>query len=119
MNAEIRDRLTAAGADPDSAIARFMGNESMYQKFALKFLDDKNYETLVNALESGDAKSAFEAAHTLKGVAGNLSFQALGEAVSELVEPLRAGDLEGAREKLPEFTRCYEEIVEILREWKA
>ena len=42
-------------------------------------------------MESGDRKEAFEAAHSLKGVLGNLSLTPLYEPTSEMTELLRAG----------------------------
>ena len=47
------------------------------------------------AIGSGDLDSAFEAAHTLKGVAGNLGLTSLFEAVRVIVEPLRAREERG------------------------
>lgn len=118
MKKEIMEKLRRVGVDTESAIERFMGNEALYTKFAIRFIDDKNYEALANALETGDGKNAFAAAHTLKGTCGNLSFVSLYRAASELVEPLRGGDMESAREKLLEFAGRYYELIEILREWK-
>ena len=37
-------------------------------------------------------RAAFEAAHTLKGVAGNLGLKPLYDAVCHIVEPLRRGE---------------------------
>ena len=76
MNEALRKKLLGAGVDPDSALERFMGNEGLYLRFAGRFLEDRNYEELLKAMEKGDTKAAFAAAHTLKGVSGNLSFTA-------------------------------------------
>ena len=58
MEAKIKELLEAAGIRPESALERFMGNEGIYQKFAWKFLDDKNYGALLKAVEEGDAVGA-------------------------------------------------------------
>lgn len=42
------------------------------------------------AVEAGDLKSAFEAAHGLKGVLGNLSLTQRYDPVAEITELLRA-----------------------------
>ena len=42
MNKEIIEKLRRIGVDTESAIERFMGNEALYTKFALRFIDDKN-----------------------------------------------------------------------------
>lgn len=118
MEKNIREKLTGAGADVDQALERFLGNEAMYKKFALKFLEDENYKVLSDALERGDTQKAFAAAHTLKGVCGNLSFFSLYDAAVKLVAPLRAGNIEEDRESFPEFKSSYMEITKVLREWK-
>ena len=56
------------------------------------FFKDDNMEKLNDALNTGNIAGAYEAAHTLKGVAGNLGLTPLYEAVSDIVEPLRRGE---------------------------
>ena len=63
-------------------------------------------------------RAAFAAAHTLKGVSGNLSFNRLYGRVAAVVEPLRCGDLEAARKLLPELSGAFEEIRAVLEELK-
>ncbi|OUQ28937.1 hypothetical protein B5E77_00800 [Lachnoclostridium sp. An131] len=118
MNEALRKKLLGAGVDLDSALERFMGNEGLYLRFAGRFLEDRNYEELLKAMEKGDTKAAFAAAHTLKGVSGNLSFNCLYGRVAAVVEPLRCGDLEAARKLLPELSGAFEEIRAVLEELK-
>ena len=54
-------------------------------------LQDGGFERLHQAVESGDKKEGFEAAHALKGMLGNLSLTPLVEPTSEMTELLRAG----------------------------
>lgn len=61
----------------------------LIHRFVLKFLEDKSFETLCSAMESGSREAAFRAAHTLKGVCANLSFTRLLESSSALTELLR------------------------------
>ncbi len=75
---------------------RFGGNAELYERLALKFLDDAHFAALEQALAGGDVDTAVREAHTLKGVAGNLSFAALYEAASKVNAALREGDLAGA-----------------------
>jgi len=53
-------------------------------------LRDDGYERLQAALDANDLDAAFELAHALKGVLGNLSLTPLLEPVSEMTELLRA-----------------------------
>lgn len=85
-----RDKFEAYGGDYADTMARFMGNEAMYRKFLGMLFQDQNLQKLGDALEGGDMQAAFEAAHTLKGVVGNMGLTPLYEAVCAIVEPLRA-----------------------------
>lgn len=82
--------LRAFGADVDEGLARCMNNESFYLRLVGKAAADEGYERLRDALEAGDLAAAFEQAHALKGVLGNLSLTPLFELVSALTEQLRA-----------------------------
>ena len=52
-------------------------SQRLVEKFVRKFLDDRSYAELTAAMAAGDHDAAFRAAHTLKGVAANLSFTKL------------------------------------------
>ena len=75
-----RAALEAAGIDVASALERMMGSEALLERLLGKFPEDKNLPVLREALESGDPGRAAAAAHTLKGVCGNLSMTAGGRA---------------------------------------
>ena len=84
------DGLRAFGADVDGALARCMNMEAFYLKLVEKSLADAGYDTMKNALEASDLAAAFEAAHGLKGVLGNLGLTPIYDPVSEITELLRA-----------------------------
>lgn len=79
--------------DIESAKERFMGNYGMFSKFLFRFPGESHYEDLVQQIADGDAKAAFETAHTMKGIIGNLSLCCLEPCLFEVVEVLRKGDL--------------------------
>lgn len=81
------------GGDWKGVLAR-MQNEERVRKFALKFLDDPNFKNLCDAIEKKDFKSAFIAAHTIKGTCQNLGFDTLFKSSSDLTENLRNSDTE-------------------------
>lgn len=118
MKDELKEKLKLAGVDVESGVERFMSNEDLYWKFALRFLEDRNAQLLSEAFQNGDAADAFKAAHNLKGVCGNLSFMRLYEAVRDMTEPLRNGNLEEAKAEFPEFQENYRELTGILREYE-
>lgn len=93
--------LEDLGIDVDEALTRFLNNETLLMKFVLKFPGDPNFAQLKDALAAKDLETAYVAAHTLKGVAGNLSMTALFGTLSSMVDALRGKDLEKAVAQLP------------------
>ena len=88
---DLKKSLEDYGADYKTTLARFMNNEQIYLRILQKFPQDDTLQKLGQALQDGDYANAFNAAHTLKGVTGNLGLTPLYEAVCAIVEPLRAG----------------------------
>ncbi|MGC2873947.1 Hpt domain-containing protein [Ihubacter sp. rT4E-8] len=85
------------GGDYDDVISR-LRSEKLVEKFAVKFLADKSYSQLEEALQADQPEEAFRAAHTLKGVCQNLGFTPLYAVSSEMSEILRnASDIDHAR----------------------
>lgn len=84
------DSLKQFGADTDDGLARCMGNEGFYFKLIGKVMEDKNFQMLEEAVAVKDLDKAFEAAHSLKGVLGNLALTPIYEPVYEITELLRA-----------------------------
>ena len=78
------------GGDLKNVMKR-IPNEAMIGKFVRKYANDPTYNRLTAAVEAKNWKDAFIAAHTLKGVAQNLGFDALYRASSALTEHLRGG----------------------------
>lgn len=100
----------------DEILARFR-SPALVQRFAMKFVNDGSYNELTAALAEGRGEDAFRAAHTLKGVAKNLSFTKLGDSSAELTELLRDGDVEAGRAYLPKLTADYEMTVGALKKF--
>ena len=93
-------------------------SQRLVEKFVRKFLDDQSYAELTAAMAAGDHDVAFRAAHTLKGVAANLSFTKLRASASELTELLRApADTipPEAAPMLEAVTRDYEATIAAIR----
>lgn len=108
------EKLQGYGADVQSGLSRCMGREDFYLRLINKSLEDTSVtEKLRAAMEAGDIKAGFEAAHALKGVYGNLSLTPVFEPVSELTEILRAGSFEGAPEKYALFLEKYQELLKL------
>lgn len=82
-------------------------SEALVQKFVGKFLTDKSFQLLEDSLKAGDYGEAFRAAHTLKGVAQNLSFTRLYQSSHEITEALRTKDYDLASQLLPKVEDDY------------
>lgn len=107
-----------AGGDYRSAVSRLM-NEKLVLKFLLKFPADDSFSSLKDSLEAGDCKEAFRHVHTLKGVAYNLSLNALGDRASALCEDLRGGNPENAVGLFGLLEESYQTTVELIRRLEA
>ncbi|MGN1077660.1 MAG: Hpt domain-containing protein [Candidatus Gallimonas sp.] len=70
---------------------------SLVERFIAKFLEDDSFQTLCRQAECGNRAEAFLAAHTLKGVSGNLGFTALYESAAQLTEELRGAGCVGEK----------------------
>ncbi|NCB93489.1 MAG: Hpt domain-containing protein [Clostridia bacterium] len=72
---------------------RFVDDEEFYSDCLQSFMEeDPSFEGLGTALKEGKYSEAFDYAHTLKGVAGNLGLTPLFNAICGIVEPLRSKD---------------------------
>lgn len=111
----LKEFYAATGGDYEDVLARLM-NEQLVKKFLFKFLDDGNYETLMTSLKTGDYPTAFRAAHTIKGVCQNLSFNVLLQSSSALTEALRNGRQEEYEELSEQVKKDYAKTVLYLKE---
>lgn len=89
MDEAFKNELKEAGADVETTVRRFMGNEAMYEKFLKKLLDNPNFDNLNVNMEAKNYEEAYKDAHTLKGVAANLGLDPVQKTTSDLVEELR------------------------------
>ena len=77
------------GANTDEALSRLMGNESFYLALIPRVFEDGNFEKLASGIAEGDMDKAFEAAHSLKSVLGNLELTPILKPMLEITELLR------------------------------
>lgn len=107
-------KLAKYGIDYAEAMERFGGNEVLFVRLASKYADDPHFDALEAAMASGDTAAAEREAHSLKGVAGNLSFVSLYDLAARITDALRADDFESARTLMPELRESHEAVVEAL-----
>ncbi|MEG1435591.1 MAG: Hpt domain-containing protein [Gordonibacter sp.] len=113
------EALAKGGIDYAEAMDRFGGNDALYRRLAVKFLDDRHFEALEKALESGDAEQAFREAHSLKGIVGNLSFTDLYRISCHISDALRDGNIVAAQEIMAPLREARVSVVEVLEGFSA
>ncbi|MDO5476388.1 MAG: Hpt domain-containing protein [Eubacteriales bacterium] len=82
--------LADYGANVEEGLRRCMNNESFYLRLVGIAAADEGFDRLAAQIEAGALEEAFDSAHALKGVLGNLFLTPLYEPVSEVTELLRA-----------------------------
>lgn len=90
---EIMKKLEGYGVNIAEVMERFVGDEDLYIECLNSFINDPAFISLKDALAKKDYSAAFDSAHTLKGVTGNLGLTPLYRSVVNLVEPLRIKEI--------------------------
>lgn len=116
MTGQRKERLKAAGMDVDESLGRVLGNEALLERLLAKFADSPQLHQLEVAFGRGDGQEAIAAAHTLKGVCGNLSMKGLSMLFSRQVELLRAGEFSQAAGLMEQIAPAYQAMVLAIRE---
>lgn len=114
MDAQKKDKLKAAGIDVDSALHRFMGNEAMVEKYLTRFLNEKSYAALKEAIAADNQEAAAMAAHTLKSVCGTLGFSKMQEQVIAQEAEIRSDNWDKAVAMMPEIEAEYQRICQVI-----
>jgi len=83
------EELKIYGANTDEALSRLMGNEAFYLALIPRVFEDSNFKALSDGIAEGDLDKAFDAAHSLKGVLGNLELTPILKPMLEITELLR------------------------------
>lgn len=117
MDEDGKRALIEAGVNVDIGLERFMHKEAIYEKFMKKFLDDKTFDSFYSMYQQENCEEAFKAAHTLKGVVGNLGFDRLYELMTETVEDLRNNNMENVKDKIEEIRNSYNAICGAIRKY--
>ncbi|WP_034784930.1 Hpt domain-containing protein [Eubacterium xylanophilum] len=107
--------LRLFGADIDKGLAVCMGNEELYLRLVNTVPSEERFEELSDAIEAENLDAAFEAAHALKGVLGNLSLTPLVEKVSEITELLRSRKDADYKKLVDELLRARDDLSELCK----
>lgn len=117
MSADLTMELAKYGIDYADAMERMGGNADLYKKLAMKYLNDTNYAEFVAAMEMANYDEAYKAAHSLKGVSGNLSFDKLFNLVSTASGALYQGEYQAVEPLMPAIKEANDKVIEGLTKW--
>lgn len=111
MNEALVNRLIEAGVDYSGALHRFLNKEEMLVMFLKKYNEDTSVDTIKEMSANGDYEAAFKAAHTLKGLAGNLGITSVQSIASDITEQLRGKA--AAEIDIPRLESSIAELVDV------
>ncbi|NLY82171.1 MAG: Hpt domain-containing protein [Clostridiales bacterium] len=100
-------------SDIDDVMKRFVDDEDFYIECLVLFFEDDNLEKLKIAIDNRDLNEAFNAAHTIKGISGNLGLTPIFNLASELVEDFRLKKMENALKKYDFINSEYKKVKKI------
>ncbi len=106
---ELPDKIP--GVDVEDGLNRLRGNKKLYVKLLLHMKKDLPglQEKMAESLSTGNFQDMAQHAHTVKGMAGNLSATDLQEASAQLEAAVKLGDIAEIFTKLESFdARCKE-----------
>lgn len=107
-----QEALKEAGMDVEDVMERLMQNEALLARCLGHFVKDENFAKLQKAVAEEDKETAFHAAHTLKGVCGNLSLTRLFALLDRQVQLMRSRDWDQATGMMPQIEQQYEMVID-------
>lgn len=107
----------ALGGNYENVFSR-LRSEKLILKFVFRFLEDPSYELLCKSIEEHNDEEAFRAAHTIKGICSNLSFDELLKSSSELADAFRHGKTPDADQIFEAFKRDYQQTISPIEQLK-
>lgn len=108
------DELKELGVDVDKALKSLAGKAALYEKLVKKFPGTAKEYYVSPDFGDSETDDAIEKTHALKGVAGNLSITPLYNGYSDIVQLLREGKPEQAREALKKLIPVQEDIIKCI-----
>lgn len=113
------EELKNLGANIDEGLARLGGNEGLYERLLGSFVKTIDTHKVDTSFDSNDYAEIIEKTHAIKGTSGNLSLTPIYEAYTEIVDLLRAGKPEEAKEVLAKVLPVQEEMIQCIKNHMA
>ena len=96
-----------------------MMNDAFIARLMKKFMENNSYQEIVSLYEKKDYRALFAAAHSFKGVTGNLALTPLYELASYITEATRNSDDVNLDKEIQELTKVYNLVQEKYQEYIA
>ncbi|MCX4268616.1 MAG: Hpt domain-containing protein [Lachnospiraceae bacterium] len=116
---DVLEELKELGVDIEDGLKRLNKNEALYKRLLGTFVKTMKAKTIAPDFDASNCTEAIEIAHAIKGTAGNLSITPVYEAYSEIVNLLRTGQPEKAREILIEIIPTQNKIIQCIEKHSA
>lgn len=111
------EEMRALGVNVDEAMMRMNNNEALYEKVLVKFKDMLKNSTAALDSDASQCDELIEVTHAIKGASGNLSVVPIYQAYSQIVNLLRAGDMQQARKQIKEIRPIQEKIISVIEKY--
>lgn len=95
--------------DLAGGLGRIRGNQKVYKMLLATFTKSVYLEQLRDEVQRSDIAAAAATAHAVKGMAANLSLDALHSVAANLETQLKAGEM--PPESVDEFCKAYETTI--------
>ena len=100
------EKLQGYGVNTKEGLSRCMNMEKFYFRMLGMGLKNDAFDKLEKCLATGNLEEAFEQAHAIKGVVGNLAITPIYNPISEMTEQLR-------RKEEVDYVALYKPIKEL------
>jgi len=119
--AEYTPELELAVWDKEAALKRIMDDEDLLNTIVDVFLDETptRMEELKQAMESGDCEKTGYQAHTIKGIAGNLSASRLQKQAALMEAAAKEEDIEQISILMPALQQAIEQLKQRFEQHRA
>lgn len=114
---DLLTELKGMGTNIDEGLERCMNNVGLYEKLLKKVPQNIEKLEVLSYFGSGDYETTLMNAHTIKGVAGNLSLTPLFSAYSDIVNLLRANKPDEAKKILVGILPLQGQIVDCIKKY--
>ncbi len=111
---DMLEELKTMGVDVEEAVERFVGNAALYEKMLRTFPKMIRNSEVDPDFDGNDYADIIEKTHAIKGTSGNLSLTPIYKAYTDVVDLLRGGKPEEARQVLKDVLPVQEKILECI-----